>query len=100
VETAQALARRIMDEGGVDRESQAEFAFRRVLSRTPSKTEVDRLTTLFAAQQKNFNDDLEAAKKMATDPLGPAPDGVPIADLAAWTVVSNVLLNLDETLTN
>ena len=37
---------------------------------------------------------------MATEPLGPAPNGADIADLAAWTVVSNVLLNLDETLSN
>jgi hypothetical protein len=100
VEAAQALARRIMAEGGDDRAGQARFAFRRVLSRNPSKAEVERLTTLFDAQQKNFNNDPEAAKKMATDPLGPAPDGFPLADLAAWTVVSNVLLNLDETLTN
>jgi hypothetical protein len=99
VEAAQALARRVVERGG-NLSSQMEFAFRRVLSRAPNKTEVDRLTTLFDLQRKNFNDDPEAAKKMATDPLGPAPDGIPMADLAAWTVVSNVLLNLDETLTN
>jgi hypothetical protein len=33
---------------------------------------------------------------MATDPLGPPPAGADVVDLAAWTVVSNVLLNLDE----
>ena len=35
---------------------------------------------------------------MATEPLGPAPQAADIAELAAWTVVGNVLLNLDETL--
>jgi hypothetical protein len=35
---------------------------------------------------------------MATEPLGAAPEGADIAELAAWTVVSNVLLNLDEML--
>jgi hypothetical protein len=40
---------------------------------------------------------------MATDPLGDPPADLAIdspeklADLAAWTVVANVLLNLDET---
>jgi hypothetical protein len=36
---------------------------------------------------------------MATDPLGPLPTSLDadVADLAAWTVVANVLLNLDET---
>ena len=29
-------------------------------------------------------------------PIGPAPKDVPIVDLAAWTVISNVILNLDE----
>jgi hypothetical protein len=36
---------------------------------------------------------------MATDPLGPVPTDLTIGidDLAAWTVVANVILNLDET---
>jgi hypothetical protein len=40
-----------------------------------------------------------AAVQMATEPLGPLPGGAEAADLAAWTVVSNVLLNLDGVLT-
>jgi hypothetical protein len=36
---------------------------------------------------------------MATEPRGPAPAGVDLAELAAWTVVANVVLNLDEFLT-
>ena len=41
----------------------------------------------------------DEARRMATDPLGPPPDDLDadIADLAAWTVVANVILNLDET---
>jgi hypothetical protein len=35
---------------------------------------------------------------MATDPLGPLPDKADPVELAAWTVLSNVLLNLDEVL--
>ena len=36
---------------------------------------------------------------MATDPLGPVPADLTVVldDLAAWTVVANVILNLDET---
>jgi hypothetical protein len=36
---------------------------------------------------------------MATDPLGALPEGMNAPELAAWTVVANVVLNLDETLT-
>jgi hypothetical protein len=35
---------------------------------------------------------------MATNPIGPVPSGADVADLAAWTTVAGVLLNLDETL--
>ena len=37
-----------------------------------------------------------AALKMATDPLGPAAKEADVSDLAAWTTVANVVMNLDE----
>jgi hypothetical protein len=40
----------------------------------------------------------DRAARLASVPLGPVPEGVDPVDLAAWTVVANVLLNLDETL--
>ena len=39
------------------------------------------------------------ALSLATEPLGPLPAGSPAAEAAAWTVVANVLLNLDGVLT-
>ena len=36
--------------------------------------------------------------KLATDPLGAAPEGANIGELAAWTVAANVILNLAEML--
>jgi mono/diheme cytochrome c family protein len=98
VEAAQALARRIVEHGGADSREAAAYGFRRVLARPPSAAEVDRLVALFESQREHYRQDGEAAIKMATDPLGPAPEGVDVAVLAAWTVVGNVLLNLDETL--
>ena len=38
------------------------------------------------------------ALAVATNPLGPLPEGADVAATAAWTVVGNVLLNLDELL--
>ena len=46
-----------------------------------------------------YETDAVAAQQMATEPLGPLPAGMKKEELAAWTVVSNVLLNLDEVLT-
>jgi hypothetical protein len=45
-----------------------------------------------------FEQSADEAMRMATDPLGPAETGANVSELAAWTVVGNVLLNLDETL--
>ena len=53
---------------------------------------------LFESARTKFAKDPEAAKKMATEPLGPVPAGTDVSDVAAWTVVGNVLLNLDEML--
>ena len=36
------------------------------------------------------------AVQMATEPIGPLPMGLQAPEMAAWTVVGNVLLNLDE----
>jgi hypothetical protein len=51
---------------------------------------------LFYQVKKRYDNDVGLAKKMATDPIGPAPKNFNIADLAALTVTGNVLLNLDE----
>jgi mono/diheme cytochrome c family protein len=99
VEAAQALARRMVREGGDTADGRATRGFRLVLARQPTAAEIARLVQLHEEARRGFAGDAEAARKMATDPLGPAPAdlAVEVADLAAWTVVANVLLNLDET---
>jgi hypothetical protein len=95
VEAAQALARRIVAAGSSPSERIA-FAVRTCLSRPPYDVEAKRLLALYEQSVTDFWADDDAAKKMATEPLGAAPEGANLAELAAWTVVSNVLLNLDE----
>jgi hypothetical protein len=53
---------------------------------------------LFDAQKSYYEQHRDAAAAMASSEHKVAQAG-DIAELAAWTVVSNVLLNLDETLT-
>ncbi len=95
VEAAQALARRI-DQGGKTAQEKARFGFRLCLAREPAVEERDRLVRLFEATREEFAGHPAEAVKMASDPLGPAPEDANLADLAAWTVVGNVLMNLDE----
>ena len=98
VEAAQALARRMVREGGTTDADRVTRGFRLVLGRHPTPAEVDRLVRLHAESLADYRAAPEEARKFATDPLGPAPAEMgDLPDLAAWTVVANVLLNLDET---
>jgi hypothetical protein len=99
VEAAQGLARRIHREGGDTAESRAQFGLTLCLGRTPAAEQVRVITQLFEQEKSRFSTDLDAARLLATDPLGPLPDGADPAEMAAWTSVANVLLNLDGVLT-
>lgn len=98
VEAAQALARRVIKDGGDKDEARISYAFRLVLTRPPSEAEVKRLAELLNQAREGFKTDTVAATAMSTKPLGALPDGMNAVDAAAWTVIGNVLLNLDETL--
>ena len=97
VEAAQALARRIAV-SGLAVGDKALFAFRQVTSRNPTDEELNRLVKLFDAAHEQLQKQTTEAQQLATEPLGPAPHGAEISELAAWTVVGNVLFNLDEML--
>lgn len=99
VEAAQALARRVAVKPDCDLKQRATYAFRLCLGRPPQAKEVERLVKLYESELANFKQDCKAAEKMATSELGKAPEGMDLAELAAWTVVANVLLNLDEMIT-
>jgi mono/diheme cytochrome c family protein len=97
-EMARALARRMMTEssGGID--ERMTFGFRLCLARKPGETELERLSELFRQQLEIYRHDLEGAKKIAQGP-GKADNKRDPAEVAAWIMVANVLLNLDEMLT-
>ncbi len=95
IEAAQALARRMVAAADTA-EERARFGIRHTLIREPREGEVARLVKLYETSKANFAKDPAQAKMMAEEPLGALPEGMDPADLAAWTVVGNVLLNLDE----
>lgn len=97
VEAAQGLARRVVEDE-VSHDEKAARAFRLCLMRSPTSDEVAAIVQLYADAKADYATRPEEALKLATDPLGPLPDGANSAEYAAWTVVANVLLNLDETL--
>jgi hypothetical protein len=99
VEAAQALARRIVRDGGGSVDERVRFALKLCLSRTPDAGQVEVLSALFTREHDHYRQDAEAARALATEPLGALPAGMDPAELAAWTAVANVLLNLDGVLT-
>ena len=99
VEAAQALARRIVREGGSNLEDRVRYALQLCLCRPPRPEQVERLIELYQAEHARYEKNHEAAVALASEPLGPLPSGMDPADLAAWTTVANVLLNLDGVLT-
>ena len=99
VEAAQALARRIVHEGGASPEERCRYALKLCLVSPPEPQQVDELVSLLLAERKHYREDAKAAHALATEPLGKAPAGLDETELAAWTVVANVLLNLDGVLT-
>ena len=95
-EAAQYLAWRMVDEAGAASSERIEHGFRLVLSRRPSDDELATVSRFHAQQLERFEADLRAAR----DVVGEfTPDDVTVPELAAWTLVSNVLLNLDEAIT-
>ena len=102
MECAQALARKTLAEGGKSDADKINFAFRRALSRSPTDSERNELLSLLEKQTKHIGDGWVNANELATGKSA-APDKLPAnitpTQLAAYTVVSRVLLNLDETIT-
>lgn len=98
VEAAQALARRMITEGGETPVERAKFGFLAATGRAPQPSELVQLTGLYQSERNHYDTQPDAARDMATNPMGPLPESIQPAEAAAWTVVGNVLLNLDEVL--
>lgn len=101
VEAARALGLRVLREGGADDASRASYAFLLCTSRTPTDAERDELLALLKSRRQKLADGWLNPREVTTgDPatLPSLPEGTTPQDAAAWTLVSRVLLNLDETI--
>ncbi len=98
VEASAALARRMLKEEQTT-ENRLTRGFRLCVSRSPTEKESALLTDLYRETLGKYKKDTEAAKALAGSSGLVVPSGVDVAEVAAWTVVANVLLNLDETIT-
>ena len=99
---ARALAAHTLSDGGGSDDQRLVFAFRRCVARPPSKMERDELLGFLQKETHRYQDgELNPWDLLGgNDALAPLlPKSVTPAQVAGWTAVSRVLLNLDETIT-
>jgi hypothetical protein len=98
IEAARKLAERLMREAKSS-EERISLAFRLTTGRQPQAAEMAILQKVFNAQLAVYQKDSKAALKLLA--VGESPRDVCLepAELAAWTALANVILNLDETVT-
>ena len=101
VEAARAFAQNVVFLGGESVDEKLDWAFRQALSRRPSADERAILRNLLEAHRKQYLADSKAADALLEVGLSRRPEGSggQKAELAAWTSISRVILNLSETIT-
>jgi hypothetical protein len=102
VECAQALARKTLAEGGRTDSERLSFAFRRALSRRPRPDEKAELIAFLDKEKARIAEGWVNANEISIgkdEPAADLPKGSTPTQVAAYTVLARVLLNLDETIT-
>jgi hypothetical protein len=97
VEAARAFAERMTDHDDDDSE-RLNFGFRCAVARLPSEAERKIVTEILEAARSRFSNDTEAATKLLSVGSSKVISPLPSAELAAWTSLASILLNLDETI--
>jgi len=99
VEAARKFAERVISEGGTSVEERVTFAFRSVMARKPKAAEMQSLTTLLTEYLSEFRKSPDAATKLLSAGESPRNEQLEANELAAWTMVTHLLLNLSESVT-
>lgn len=102
MDCALALALNVLRDGGKTDSARIVYAFRRCVARQPTEDESRELLALLARQLQHFADPSANPAELVTPTAEfpvKTPEGVTSTEVAAWTVVARVLLNLDEMIT-
>jgi hypothetical protein len=99
VEAARALAARVLAKAPAEDNKRIQWVWRQVLGRSPTPVEAKVLASLLKKHRAQYESDTKAAEAILSVGISPKPKDVNVAELAAWTSVSRVLLNLNETIT-
>jgi hypothetical protein len=99
VEAARTLATRILRQQIDDDPKRIVWMFQQVLQRDPSAKEQAILGTLKKKHEAQYKSDAAAAAALIAVGSGKAPEDIDAVQLAAWTSVARVVLNMHETIT-
>ncbi len=99
IEAARQLAQRMLKEGGSQPADRLRYGFRLTTARDPNDRELAVLTAQLAAQLEHYKANPESAKKLLTLGTTPRDESLNPAEHASYTLIGNLLLNLDETMT-
>ncbi|MDA1163545.1 MAG: PSD1 and planctomycete cytochrome C domain-containing protein [Planctomycetota bacterium] len=99
VEAARKFAERVINEGGSRVDERVTFAFRSAVARRPNAREMQSLTTLFTEYLSEFKSSPDLATKLLSNGESPRDEKLEATELAAWTMVTHLLLNLSESVT-
>lgn len=98
-EAARALAERVLTEAVPEDQKRLHWLFRNVLSRKADAKELSMLTAALVKQRELYQKDSKAAEKaLHVGESTPKKVASPV-ETAAWTLIANLVLNLDETVT-
>lgn len=100
VESARCVAERMIREGGKTAAEQLNFGFRLILSRKPTKAEQQILLRDFRHYLQKFRKDAKGATGLLAIGQKKRDAELPAPSVAAWAMVANTILNLDEAITN
>lgn len=99
LEAARKLAERAIREGDETVESRLIHAFRLSVARQPSAKEIAALKKTYDQRLSYYQQDAEAAKSFLAVGESPRDESINPSELAAWTSVMSLILNLDEVIT-
>jgi hypothetical protein len=99
VEAARKLAERALREGGATAEDRIGAAFQLVLTRTPTADEMAILSAGLTRHLEHYRQQPDDAAKLLAAGESPRDEQFDATELAAYTAMANVILNLDETIT-
>jgi hypothetical protein len=99
VEAARAFAARILKDGGKTDEARLRWAWQQALAREPREEEIATARRLVEKHLAQYKNDRPAAEALLKTGFAPLPPDLDPTELAAWTNLARVILNLHETIT-